>query len=139
MTCPRRMLLPFLLAGSPLLADAPSVTLHFQLHSTGAVSVTAFCRRQDLRLAPLMSEVIGCKGRMNGDEQAFGRFRCRDALRREGLTLSGVFDVSPIARYLDPSDEIEVTVEYPRLGVEEVSWFKTEHSGTRTLQHARIK
>jgi hypothetical protein len=111
-----RTILPCLLTVSAALAAAPAVTLHIELHTSGAVSVTSVSHQGNLQFAPLMAKVIGCKGRMNAVENVFGRFRCPDALRRDGLALEGVFDLAPIARQLPAKDEIRLTLTYPRLG-----------------------
>lgn len=58
---------------------------------------------------------------MTSGGDRFGYFRCPHALRREGLLLEAVLDLGPIAQTLAPTDEIEVWLEYPRLGIEALS------------------
>src|SRR5882724_1132149 len=116
-----RTIVPCLLAACIALADTPAVTLHISLETTGAVSVTSVPRRSNLKLAPLMAAVIGCPGPLAGDEDTFGHFRCPGALRRSGLILEAVIDLSPIAQHLSAGDEIELSLSYPRLGFAESS------------------
>src|SRR5882724_11220804 len=134
-----RTIVPCLLAACISMADTPPVTLHIQLETTGAVSVTSVPRRSNLELAPLIPAVIGCPGRLVGSEDIFGHFRCPGALRRSGLTLEGVIDLSPIASRLSAGDEIELSLSYPRLGFDEsTAQLKTESYTRRLYQSGRM-
>jgi Zn-dependent protease with chaperone function len=134
-----RSILPCLLMASAAVAGAADVTLHIQLDTAGGVSVTTVSQHGNQLFAPIMAGVMGCKGRMSADESVFGHFRCPDALRRDGLSLEGVFDPGPIARQLAPTDEIELTLTYPHLGFESsTAAFVTEVVGPRVMQTGRI-
>ena len=134
-----RTLLPCLLTASAAVAVAADVTLHIQLDTSGAVSVTTVSQNGNQQFAPLMAGVMGCKGRMSADESVFGHFRCPNALRRDGLALEGVFDLAPIARQLAGTDEIELTLIYPHLGFESsTATLETEVMGPRVMQTGRI-
>jgi hypothetical protein len=68
-------------------------------------------------------------------EDVFGHFRCPDGPRRDGLQLEGVFNLSPIARLLEPDDTIRFILDHPRLGLDESpAGLKTDFSGRRLVQ-----
>jgi heat shock protein HtpX len=97
---------------------APAVMLHVHMESAGDVIIRATVLRAELHLAPALAAVIHCPaGTMSGEDQ-FGEFRCHQALRRDGLSLEGSFDLAPVAQKLAATDEIQLWLEYPRLGFE---------------------
>jgi len=97
-------------------AETPTVTLIAQMEATGEVTVRVSSRQAGLELPPLLPAVLHCQGKIR--DEVFGEFRCSNPLRRDGLSLEAVFDLAPIAEKLAPADEIQLWLEYPRLGFE---------------------
>ncbi len=108
------------LAAMPIAwADTPAVTLEVHVETTGEVTARVSSSRAELQqLAAIAPAVIHCRNKMTSDGDVFGNFRCSNALHRDGLSLEAVFDLAPIAGKLAASDEIELWLDYPRLGFE---------------------
>jgi Zn-dependent protease with chaperone function len=104
------------LAAAPIAwADSPSVTLTLQMEANGEATARTMSRRAELQDLDLVTPaVLRCRGRIANDR--FGGFRCSNAFQRDGLSLEAVFDLTPITQKLDASDEIQIWVDYPRLG-----------------------
>ena len=119
-------------------AETPTVTLIAQMEATGEVTVRASSRQAGLDLTPVLGAVLHCQGKMKSRDELFGEFRCSHPMQRDGLSLQAVFDLAPIAQKLAPADEIQLWLEYPRLGFETSSTpLKDEGSRwslTRTAQ-----
>lgn len=108
----------FFAAVSLAWGDTPAVTLEFHLEANGQINGTLSSRREELQLAPVMPAVMHCKAKAASVDDAFGDYRCSNGLRRDGLSLDAVFDLAPIVRKLDATDEIQLWLNYPRLGFE---------------------
>jgi heat shock protein HtpX len=120
-------------------AETPAVMLHAHLEANGEVTIQASSPRAELQLGPVLPAVIHCQGREISDADIFGESHCYHALRRDGLSLEGVFDLAPIAQQLAPTDEIQFRVEYPRLGFEVSSTLlEDQGSRSRSIQTARF-
>lgn len=129
----------FLLALPMACAETPAVTIHVRLEANGDVIIRTSSRQAGLLLAP----VIHCRGGMRSDGGAFGEFRCKNALRREGLSLEATFDFAPIAQALGAGDDIQLWLEYPRLGFAASSLpllgpLKDEGASFRVVQTGRF-
>ncbi len=98
-------------------AQTPAVTVQAHIEPTGHVSISAFSPRTGPLPAPLVAAVLHCRSG-TGSDGRFGDFRCKNAVRRGLLSLEVVLDLAPIARTLLPSDEIQLWLQYPRLGFE---------------------
>jgi hypothetical protein len=116
-------------------AETPGVILQARMESNGKVTIQTSSRPAGLDLASVFAAVVHCQSKITSDADMFGEFRCDHALRRNGLSLEGVFDLAPIARELAATDEIQFNVQYPRLGFEASSTL-LEDRGSR-LRSAR--
>jgi len=129
------------LATLPLVgADRPAVTLSARMEATGENVVRLSPARPGFELAPILQAVVHCPGRMKVDDELLGNFRCSSGLKRDGLTLEGIFDLAPLARELAAEDEIELWLDYPRLGFEASSVaVNGEGPRSRVIRTARFR
>jgi Zn-dependent protease with chaperone function len=97
-------------------ADRPAATLVVHMEAAGDVTIRVTSRLGQPAGA-VLDRVVHCRGGITSKNELFGEFRCAHALRREGLLLQGVVDLGPIVETLEPTDEIEVWLEYPRMGL----------------------
>jgi Zn-dependent protease with chaperone function len=94
-------------------ARTPAVSVLVNLQTNG--DTTIHVPFHEAELAPVLGEVLHCQGRLS-PKSDYGEFRCSRALRRNGLSLEATIDIAPIARQLAASDEIQLWINYPRLG-----------------------
>jgi Zn-dependent protease with chaperone function len=120
-------------------AQTPAVTVQAHIEPTGEVYINGISSRTGTTLsAPVLAAVMNCKGKTKSAGR-FDDFQCKNALRREGLSLEAVLDLAPITRMLLPSDEIQLWLEYPRLGFEASSApLKDEGGRWRVTRTARF-
>jgi Zn-dependent protease with chaperone function len=99
----------------------PAVTVQVRMESNGELVVRISSARGETNFNSVLADVVHCPGRMRADDEMLANFRCSKPLKRDGLALQAVVDLSPIARQLAPSDEIQLLLDYPRLGFESTS------------------
>ena len=128
------------LAVSPVApAQSPAVTVQIRIETTGQVFVEPWPLPHAQSLAAVLSEVVPCRGKTKFEAEGFGEFRCSNALRREGLSLETDFDLAPIARQLQPWEEIALRLDAPRLGFASSSVPLTDEGGPiRAIQTAHF-
>ncbi len=97
--------------------------VYVQVHAEadGEVSMSAWSASRGRDLLPVLPEVLDCPGGAKVDPDEPAKIRCAQALRRDGLALEGVVDLAPIARKLAPSEEIQLWLNYPRMGIASLS------------------
>jgi Zn-dependent protease with chaperone function len=128
---------------------AQSVTLqkmdsdvYVQVHAEadGEVSMSAWSSKGGADLLPVLPEVLHCPGGAKRDPDEPAKIRCAQALRRDGLALEGVVDLAPIARRLAPSEEIQLWLNYPRMGIASLSTPMDERpERMRVIHNARFE
>ncbi len=110
------------------------------MEANGEATLRVTPRRPELQFAPVLGAVLHCHGKMTSQDEVIGEFRCSNKLRRDGLALEAVVDLAPIVQKLAPADEIELWLEYPRLGFESLSTPLADQGGrlrvTRTARFA---
>ena len=137
----------FCLAATPV-GRAQLVTLqkmdsdvYVQVHAEadGEVSMSAWSSKGGGDLLPILPEVLHCQGTAKVDRDEPAKIRCAQALRRDGLALEGVVDLAPIARQLAPSEEIQLWLNYPRMGTASLSTPMDERpERMRVIHNARF-
>ncbi|MGA3372324.1 MAG: M48 family metalloprotease [Terracidiphilus sp.] len=99
----------------------PEVWVQVRMETTGEASIQVWPDSKGRKLAQGAAEALHCNGAMNVDPDGPGTIRCSNALSRDGLLLEGVVNLAPIAERLNPSDRIELLLNFPRLGLESLS------------------
>ena len=97
-------------------AGTPDVTVLAHMEASGEVELRVWSAHAESPPASVLAAIVHCKSRMKAESDVFGNFRCSEALQRDGLALEAVFDLAPIARQLAPADQIQLWLDYPRLG-----------------------
>jgi heat shock protein HtpX len=100
------------------MAWAETTTVIVRAGAESDVSIRVTSPRSEPPSVQVLAAVVHCPGRMISDGELFGNFRCSHALTRDGLLLAGGVDLAPLARTLQPTDEIQLWLEYPHLGFE---------------------
>ncbi len=101
------------------------------IETSGEAVVNAWSRDGGMDLAPLLPQVLHCSG-MKPETTGENTVRCPRALRKDGLALVAVLDLSPVARELAKTKGpggtpgIELYVNHPRLGFASTSLPMTE-------------
>src|SRR5579863_5138758 len=101
------------------------------METSGEAVVNAWSRDGGMDLAPLLPQVLPCSG-MKPETTGENTVRCPRALRKDGLALVAVLDLSPVARELAKTKGpggtpgIELYVNHPRLGFASTSLPMTE-------------
>jgi heat shock protein HtpX len=120
--------------------ESPAVSVQVHIETTGDVSVQVWSQRTDFEWGPVVSQVIHCPGMTQDKPDRFDEFHCSNAMRRSGLSLEGVIDLAPVAKTLDASDEIQLWLNYPRLGFDSSSASMEELGGrARVVESARYQ
>ena len=97
-------------------AGTPDVTVLAHMEASGEVELRVWSAHAESPPASVLAAIVHCKSRMKAESDVFGNFRCSEALQRDGLALEAVFDLAPIAKQLAPTDQIQLWLDYPRLG-----------------------
>jgi heat shock protein HtpX len=120
--------------------ESPAVSVQVHIETSGEVSVQVWSQKKDFAWGPVVSQVIHCPGMTQEKPDRFDEFHCPNAMRRNGLSLEGVIDLAPIAKRLDASDEIQLWLNYPRLGFDSSSASMEELGGRkRVVESARFQ
>jgi len=101
--------------------EAQAVIVQVRIEASGEASVQVWPRATGREWGPAVAQAIHCQGRMQPEPDRFDEFHCSSAMRRDGLSLEAVIDLAPIAQKLAASDEIQLLLNYPRLGFESTS------------------
>jgi Zn-dependent protease with chaperone function len=99
----------------------PDVYVQVHAEADGEVAMSAWSGSGGRDLFPVLPDVLHCPGGWKRDPDEPVKIRCAQALRRDGLALEGVVDLAPIARQLAPSEEIQLWLNYPRMGIASLS------------------
>jgi len=120
--------------------EAQAVTIQVHLEAAGDVSVQPWPLETGFEWGPVVSEVIHCPGRRQTEPDRFDEFHCASALKRDGLSLEAVVDLAPLAQKLAATDEVQLFLNYPRLGIESTSLSMEElGAGMRVSRTGRFE
>jgi Zn-dependent protease with chaperone function len=118
----------------------PDVYVQVHAEADGEVSMSVWSGSGGRDMLPVLPEVLHCQGRVKRDPDEPIAIRCAQALRRDGLVLEGVVDLAPIARKLAPSEEIQLWLNYPRMGFASLSTPMEERpERMRVIHNARFE
>jgi heat shock protein HtpX len=120
--------------------ESPAVSVQVHIETSGELSVQVWSQKTDFKWGPVVSQVVHCPGMTQAEPDRFDEFHCSNAMTRSGLSLQGVIDLAPIAKRLDASDEIQLWLNYPRLGFDSSSASMEELGGRkRVVESARFQ
>lgn len=109
--------------GQLLTAVRPNDDLNVQvgMDTSGEAALNVWSRDGGFDLAPLLPQVLPCQSH-KAEVDGANTIRCRQALRKDGLALTGELNLAPVAQELAKTTGaseltgVELYVNHPRLG-----------------------